>query len=56
MLGYYNDEEATKKALKHGWFHTGDLGYFDLRGNLVITGREKNVIVTAMEKIYSQKS
>ena len=50
MLGYYNDEEATKKALKNGWFYTGDLGYFDLRGNLVITGREKNVIVTSNGK------
>ena len=50
MLGYYNDPQATKKALKNGWFHTGDLGYFDLRGNLVITGREKNVIVTSNGK------
>ena len=50
MIGYYNDEEATKKALKNGWFYTGDLGYFDLRGNLVITGREKNVIVTSNGK------
>ena len=50
MLGYYNDPQATKKALKNGWFYTGDLGYFDLRGNLVITGREKNVIVTSNGK------
>jgi long-chain acyl-CoA synthetase len=50
MLGYYNDEAATKKALKNGWFYTGDLGYFDIRGNLVITGREKNVIVTSNGK------
>ena len=50
MLGYYDDEEATNKALKNGWFYTGDLGYFDLRGNLVITGREKNVIVTSNGK------
>ncbi len=50
MLGYYYDPQATKKALKNGWFYTGDLGYFDLRGNLVITGREKNVIVTSNGK------
>ena len=50
MLGYYNDPSATKEALKDGWFHTGDLGYFNVAGNLVITGREKNVIVTANGK------
>lgn len=50
MLGYYDDPQAIKKALKNGWFYTGDLGYFDLRGNLVITGREKNVIVTSNGK------
>lgn len=50
MLGYYEDEEATKKVMKKGWFYTGDLGYFDLRGNLVVTGRTKNVIVTSNGK------
>ncbi len=50
MLGYYDDVNETKKSLKNGWFYTGDLGYFDLRGNLVITGREKNVIVTSNGK------
>ena len=46
FMGYYENEEETKKALKKGWFYTGDLGYFDLKGNLVIAGRNKNVIVT----------
>lgn len=46
FMGYYENEEETKKALRKGWFYTGDLGYFDLKGNLVISGRNKNVIVT----------
>ena len=50
MMGYYENEEETKKALRNGWFYTGDLGYFDLQGNLVISGRSKNVIVTSNGK------
>ena len=45
MLGYYKNDEATAKVMRNGYFHTGDMGYFDKKGYLYITGRQKNVIV-----------
>jgi len=48
--GYYNNQEATNHAMRDGWFHSGDLGRMDAKGNLFITGREKEVIVLANGK------
>ena len=51
MKGYHNRPQDTAAAIdSEGWFHTGDQGRFDERGNLVITGRIKELIVTSYGK------
>lgn len=46
-LGYWKNPEMTAAVFKNGWYHTGDLGYFDSRNNLYLKGRKKNLIVLA---------
>jgi long-chain acyl-CoA synthetase len=62
MLGYYDDEEATRSTLVERWLYTGDLGKLDDDGNLYLVGRSKEIIVDTngknvypdeLEEIYS---
>lgn len=56
MLGYYQNEEATKNAIRDGWFYTGDYGYIDKKGFLFISGRKNDIIVLKNGKnIYPQE-
>jgi len=56
MAGYHNRPDVNAVALAGGWLHTGDLGYLDRGGRLVITGRKKEIIVLASGKnIYPEE-
>jgi len=55
FAGYYNNPEATKEALKDGWFHTGDLGHLDAEGFVYITGRASDMYISGGSNIYPRE-
>lgn len=52
FAGYWNDPEETKRALKDGWFYTGDLARVDAEGYLYMVDRKKDMIISGGENIY----
>lgn len=55
MQGYWNRPDLTTEALRGGWMHTGDVGYFDDDGYLYVVDRLKDMIITGGENVWSQE-
>ena len=56
MKAYWNRPDATAAVIRDGWFLTGDLGYFDAKGHLFLTGRKKEIIVLSNGKnVYPEE-
>jgi len=53
MAGYYKDPAASAEAARHGWHHTGDIGYLDADNYLYIVDRAKDMIITGGFNVYS---
>ena len=53
MAGYYKNPSATQEASRHGWHHTGDIGYLDAASFLYIVDRAKDMIITGGFNVYS---
>jgi long-chain acyl-CoA synthetase len=55
MKGYWRADEATKRALRGGWFHTGDMGLKDADGYVYIVDRKHDMIVSGGENVYPRE-
>ncbi len=55
MKGYHKLPEATAEVIRNGWYHTGDMGYFDEYGYLFLVDRKKDMIISGGENIYPKE-
>ncbi|MGC8667759.1 MAG: long-chain-fatty-acid--CoA ligase [Chthonomonadales bacterium] len=55
MLGYHNQPEATARALRNGWYHTGDLGIMDEDGYFTIVDRKKDMLIVGGINVYPRE-
>ena len=55
MKEYYGDLEKTAEVIKDGWFHSGDLGYIDEDGEIIVIDRKNETISTGGEKVYPRE-
>jgi long-chain acyl-CoA synthetase len=55
MKGYYNRPEATAEAIRDGWFHSGDIGRMDEKGNVFIVDRLKDMIIRGGFNVYPRE-
>lgn len=55
MVGYFQNPEATQRAVRQGWFHTGDMGKMDEEGYVYIVDRKDDMIISGGENIYPKE-
>ncbi len=55
MMGYWKNPELTAKAIRNGWYHTGDMGFIDEEGYLFLVDRKADMIVTGGENVYPKE-
>jgi long-chain acyl-CoA synthetase len=55
MPGYWNDPAASAEALRGGWLHTGDIGYFDEQGYLFLLDRAKDMVISGGNNVYPRE-
>jgi long-chain acyl-CoA synthetase len=55
MIGYWNDPMETDRALRHGWYHTGDLGRVDEEGFFFVAGRIKDILKVGGERVSAKE-
>tara|TARA_A100000164_G_C21332469_1_gene507201 strand:+ start:19 stop:432 length:414 start_codon:yes stop_codon:yes gene_type:complete len=55
MKGYFNNDKATKNAIKNGWMHSGDLGYRDEEGYFFVVDRMNDMIIRGGANIYPRE-